>query len=219
MRKLLALTTVILLSQTTFAQKIKVQKVKGNQAVVEFSGGSLKPDQVYELTSREFTDAAQEIVARNYLVALSFSLLNTKSDAPTSVSETDFSLTAKFGWNLGHFEIGPLASYSSDATGSITNSLFKIGAFADFNAISNIPGEVFLYGLGGTGSLGQYEGNGVKRDVMDLFIGPFVKWFPTGSSVAFRIDAGYIYQKQSGGIGSDNTITGLSTNVDILAYF
>ncbi|MGZ3768953.1 MAG: hypothetical protein ACXVCP_05635 [Bdellovibrio sp.] len=219
MQKWIFLSAVLIFSTNAFAQRIKVQKVKGNQAVIEFSGGVLRPDHVYELSPEQFTANNNESESRKYIIAVGLNFHNTKSDAVNSVSQTDIILSAKFGWNLGHFELGPLVSYSSTDNGNLTNSLLKGGAFVDFNAIENLPGEVFLYGLGGTGSYGQYDGGSVKRDVIDFFVGPFVKWFPTGSPVAFRIDGGYVYQKQSGGIGGDLTITGFASNIELLAYF
>ncbi|WP_413942890.1 hypothetical protein [Bdellovibrio sp. HCB-162] len=216
---LLALT-VLTFSSASFAQKIKVRRVKGNQAVIEFSGGSLQSGQVYELAPDEFADSSVSTTSRKYVIALSASLMNTKSDAAGAQNETDLSLTGKFGWNFGSYEFGPLLTYASDQVGSITTTSYKVGGFADYNLISNTPGEAFLYGIGGTASIGQIDGgSGSKRDLMDFFVGPFVKWFPTGSNVGFRLDVGYIYQKQSGGVGSEATISGLASAVGILAYF
>lgn len=219
MKKWLLAYVIFFLTPTSFAQKIKVQKVKGNQAVIEFTSGTLQSGQVYELAPHELSQSYEAESSRNYLLALSFSLLNTKSDTINAENETDISLTGKLGWNYGSFELGPLASFASDSTGSITSNTYKVGAFIDFNVIANAPGEAFLYGIGGTGSLGQLESSGLKRDLIDFFVGPFIKWFPSGNRVGIRIDAGYIYQKQSGGIGTDTTVTGLATNVDILTYF
>lgn len=219
MKKWLLAYAILALSSTSVAQKIKVQKVKGNQAVIEISDGSLEAGRVYELASSNLSELTPDANSRSYLVALSFSLLNTKSDAVNAENDTDIAITGKLGWNLGTFEVGPMGAFASDSSGTITTNTYKLGAFGDFNAISNSPGELFLYGVGGTGSLGQNETLGLKKDLLDFFVGPFVKWFPTGDNVGFRVDAGYIYQRQSGGIGGDNTITGLATNVDLLVYF
>ncbi|MBV2167946.1 MAG: hypothetical protein KUL82_04485 [Bdellovibrio sp.] len=218
MKKWLLVTALLTFSSASFAQKIKVRKVKGNQAVVEFAGGRLEQGQVYELTHDEFSEPSEASSSRKYVVAMSFSLMNTKSDAASAENETDITLAGKFGWNMGTYEVGPLLSYSSDATGSITTTLYRLGGFADYNMIPNISGEAFLYGVGGTGSFGQRDsGSGSKVDIMDFFVGPFMKWFPTGSNVGFRMDAGYIYQKQSG-IG-ESTVSGLNLAAGLMAYF
>lgn len=206
-------------AHTAFAQKIRVRKVKGNQAVVDFSGGSLQTGQVYELSSDEIRSGSSESNARTYGVAVSASISSTKSDASGAQSETDMSLAARFGWNHGTYEYGPLMSYSSNGNGSITTTMYKLGAFGDYNMIANVPGEIFLYGIGGLFDIGQLDsGSGVKRDLMDFFVGPFIKWFPTGSPVGFRFDGGYIYQKQSSS-STSTTISGLDVSAGITAYF
>lgn len=220
MKKWLLVFSILAFSSASFAQKIKVRRVKGNQAVIEFAGGNLQAGQVYELAPDEFSESTVTSSSRKYVTALSLSFMNTKSDAPGASNDTTITLNGKFGWNFGNYELGPLLTYASNQVGSTTISTYKVGGFADYNMISNTPGEAFVYGLGGTASMGQLDGgSGNKRDLMDFFVGPFVKWFPTGSSVGFRIDVGYIYQKQSGGVGGDATVTGLASAVGIVAYF
>lgn len=220
MKRWLLVLAILTFSSASFAQKIKVRRVKGNQAVIEFSGGSLQPGQVHELAPDEFGESSVTSSSRHYVVGVSMSLQNTKSDAAGSENETDIELIGKFGWNFGTYEVGPLATYKSDQVGSITQKTYKFGAFGDFNMIANTPGEAFLYGVGATGSMGQFDsGGGSKRDLMEVFVGPFAKWFPSGSNVGFRVDAGYVYQKQSGGVGGDATVTGLLTSAGLIGYF
>lgn len=204
-------------SSWCFAQKIKVQKVKGNQAIVEFSGGTLQSGQVYELTSEDFSESAPS-PSRKYLVNLDMSLFNTKSDAVGAKSETSYVFSGKLGWNLGSIEVGPSAAYSH-SSGSVTMSNFSVGGFADYNLIANTPGEIFIYGVGGTSSFGQLDADGRTMDILYASVGPFVKWFPTGGSNGFRVDAGYSYQKTSGGTTGDTTTTGLGITVGVSSYF
>ncbi len=223
MRTILVALTVLATTSSAFAQKIKVRKVKGNQAVVEVSSGApLQLGQVYELISPddfgESHTSGTSATSRQYVIGLNFSLYNTKSDA-SSANENSLTLTSKFGWNLGSFELGPLLSYVSTDSGGIARSEMKFGAFGDFNVIPNIPGEVFIYGVGGYASMGQYDGgSGNKSDIMELFGSGFVKWFPTGSTFAVRFDGGYIYKKNSG-TASTATLTGLGLTAGLSAYF
>jgi hypothetical protein len=219
MRKWILLTILLTVSSSSFAQKIKVRRVKGNQAVVEFSGGSLQQGQAYELVQDEFSEGSSSLSRRHYSVAAQFNLTNIKSDAAGSENETDMSFTARVGWNFGQFEVGPLFSYSSDATGNVTVNVIKGGGWADFNMIPNGPGELFVYGLGGYGSFGQSDGAGRSLSLMEFGAMPFVKWFPTGADYGFRLDMGYIYQKQSGGTTGDATISGIGSNAGLIAYF
>ncbi|MFV8258026.1 hypothetical protein ACNQKP_09475 [Bdellovibrio bacteriovorus] len=220
MKKCFLLILLLAFSSSAFAQKIKVRKVKGSQAIIDFSGGSLAPGQVYELAPDEFGDTTMSQSMRRYLIAVSFDLTNTKSDAAGASNETDIAISGRFGWNYATYEFGPLASYAADATGSLTSTLFKFGGWADYNMIANTPGEIFIYGLGGLFDIGQLDnGAGSKRDIMEFFAGPFVKWFPTGSNVGFRLDGGYVYQKQSGGVASDNVVSGLAMQAGLMGYF
>lgn len=213
-------TAGALWSSPALAQKIMVKKVKGKQAVIEFSGRALKAGQSYEVSQDVFEDPSLDAGERNYLVSVSFSLLNTKSDAANSENDTDIFFSGRLGWNLGNFEWGPLVSLTSDTNGATTSTIYQLGGFADYNMITNSPGEIFIYGLGGTGSWGQRQTSGASAlDLLEMFMGPYVKWFPTGNSVGFRFDLGYIYIRQSGGIGSEITTTGLATTAGITAYF
>lgn len=213
------LTVVSALPLQSQAQKIKVRRVKGNQAVVEFSGAPLQPGQAYELVQDEFSEGSSSASNRRYVVSLDFSLTSLKSDAPGSDSDTDMSLSGRFGWNFGQFEIGPLASYASNSTGNVTINVLKAGGWGDFNLIPNIPGEVFVFGVGGYGAFGQSDGGGASLSLMEFGVGPFAKWFPLGSDFGFRIDAGYMYQRQSGGTTGEVTITGFASTVGLLVYF
>lgn len=216
------LTILTVFSSEAWAQKIKVRRVKGNQAVVEFSGGTLKQGQAYELVHDEFAEADSSAGGssnRKYMVNVSFAMSAMKSDAAGSESETDMSLAARFGWNFEQFEIGPWFSYNSDSTGKVTVNVMKAGGWADFNLIPNIPGEIFVFGVGGYGAFGQSEGGTASLSILEFGGGPFVKWFPFATDVGLRADVGYGYQKQSGGTSGDATITGLTSTAGVIAYF
>ncbi|NUN04356.1 MAG: hypothetical protein HUU57_01225 [Bdellovibrio sp.] len=220
MKKWLLTLSLLTFASFAFAQKIKVKRVKGNQAVVEFSGGTLENGQVYELAGDDFvgTDSSTPS-SRNNLLGLRFSFINTKSDAANSQNETDMRLDAQYGWNFGTFEIGPVVTYNSDQSGNVTTTSLVFGGFADYNLIPNMPGEVFVYGLGAQGGFGQSDsGTGQKRDVMLILAGPFAKWFPTGQNFGLRLDLSYMYLKSSGGT-TDTTLTGLAFGAEVVTYF
>lgn len=221
MKKICILLVALLtFSSSAFAQKIKVRRVKGNQAVVEFGGAPLQPGQVYELMAQDdFGDASPSTGGRNYVLGLNFSFSSSKSDAAGANNVTDISLSTRFGWNLGSFELGPVLSYRANDESSFNNTVIKAGVFGDFNVIPNIPGEVFIYGVGSYFVFGQRDnGAGTKGDIMEIFAGPFVKWFFGGSNYAIRFDGGYQFQKISSSSG-DVTLTGLGMTAGIQAYF
>lgn len=220
MKKCFLFILVAAFSSSAFAQKIKVRKVRGNQAIVEFSGGTLNNGQVYELAGDDFGGPSfSGSAARNYVVTGSASITSLKSDASGSSSDSTFSFSGRFGWNLGTLEAGPMLVYKSVSIGSSTTNTMTFGAFGDYNMIANTPGEIFVYGAGGFGTFGQIDGGATKSDTMELFVGPFVKWFPGGNNVSLRFDLGYSYQKTSGGSGTDYTYTGFGGLGGIQAYF
>lgn len=211
-------TLIFTTSSLGFAQKIKVTKVKGNQAVVEFSGSRLQAGQTYDLNSSLLPDVISSL--RKNVISVSASLLNVKADTALAETQTNISLSGKYGWNMGSFEFGPVGSFESNGSQSTTQSSFKMGGFGDYNMISNTPGEVFIYGLGGYAELGQYTASsGAKSDLMEFFAGPFVKWFINGGPFGFRVDGGYLYQGLSGGGLGSRTVTGLAANLGIMVYF
>ncbi|QDK38276.1 hypothetical protein [Bdellovibrio sp. NC01] len=210
-------------SQDAHAQKIKVRKVQGNKAIVEFTG-NLNQGSTYDLISPDEFGGEEASNNRKYVVGVNFAMTNTKADAANSVNITTFNLAARFGWNFGSFEIGPMVGYASTIA-DLTSTTYKLGAFADFNIIPNIPGEAFLYGIGGTGSFGQHDPGSdtvvgdYKYDLFEAFVGPFVKWFPTGGPYGFRLDAGYIYQRQSTNTIGTIAVSGFAGNFGLFAYF
>ncbi|XGC79662.1 hypothetical protein ACES2L_10015 [Bdellovibrio bacteriovorus] len=217
MKKYFMALAIFSFCSATYAQKIKVRKVKGKQAIIEFTGGNLESGRVYELAPDEFGESSVTTSSRNYVVSIEGLIQSLKADTTGAENEMDISLTARFGWNHGSYEFGPLGSYTSDAEGATTTTLISGGGFFDYNLIPNTPGEAFIYGAGATGTFGQYDDGSNASTVMTFFGGVFAKWFPTGSNVGFRIDGGYLYGKLSG--DSSSTTTGFKTSLGLLGYF
>ncbi len=208
---------IFLISSTALGQKFTVNKLKGNQAVIEFTGSQLILGQTYDFSSEELLISSSE--KRNHSISLSLNYSDTKSDTINSTSSSIVNFSTRFGWNSGTFEFGPIGSYSSLSSGGLTSTGFKIGAFADYNFNPNFPGEAFVYGLGAMCSGGIYDpGVGGQTDLLGFSIGPFAKWFPWEGPIGFRFELGYIYENISGALKS-STNTGLGTNIGINAYF
>lgn len=226
MKLWLVIASLMAFSSAAHAQqKIRVKKVKGNSALIESIGGQLTPGMTYDLISPEDMGGDEySSNNRRYSVGLNFFMNNVKSDASGAVNVTNIDTSLRFGWNFGSIEIGPQVSYSTTIA-SVTSTTYKIGAFADYNIIPNIPGEAFLYGLGVVGAFGQHDPGGndvngdLKYDLMDAFVGPFIKWFPTGGPYGFRLDVGYLYERQNTTTQGTLTVTGFSSSAGIFAYF
>ncbi|WP_413557559.1 hypothetical protein [Bdellovibrio sp. HCB209] len=217
-RTIFLITMMTLCSASAYAQKIKVRKVKGNTAIVE-STSPLAPGAVYDLISQDQFGEEDGPANRNYVVGVNLSFSNTKSDAANSKAETAAAFTGRFGWNLATFEVGPLVQFNMTHVNDVTATTWKLGGYGDYNFTPNITGEAFLFGLTGYGAFGNEDrGTGTKFDIVDVFGGLVVKWFPTGTSACFRAEFGYLYERQTV-TGGYNTETGLASSVGIFAYF
>lgn len=212
----------LLISSTCLAQQFKVERVKGNKAVIEYSG-RLIPGQSYSVTGgeEESSDSGSE---RRYVIGGSFDMRNltqNNSVLNTSAKDNAMGLTGRFGWNLGHFEIGPIVGYTnidSEVRGQ-NFSMFSFGAFADYNLTPNIAGESFIFGASGEGSYGSISASsGTSSSVMSGFVSGFGKWFVFGPSTALRLDAGYLYEKTS---SNNVTLTSQGFNIrgGLATYF
>lgn len=221
MKKLIILASV-LMSQTAFAQQIRVQKVKGNKAIVEFSG-DLAPGRTYNLGGSSSSSANTSGSGRSYVIGGSFSYFSgTDSTSVSSISASNstssLNLTARFGWNFETYELGPLFSYQSTSAGSQTTSATSFGGFADYNLSPNRSGETTIFA--GTGELtyGNLSQSSTSGSLMGFFLGGSVKWFGLTNSTALRADLGYDYRKTT--IGSANvTTSGVALRAGISTYF
>lgn len=218
MKQLVLLLALIGLTAQAQAQKIKVRKVKGNQAIVQFTQAApLVPGAVYELSSSDEFDDVH--TGRDHLIGLDLSLksLNVESDSGNA-SKTIFSVNARYGWNFGNFEVGPKIQFDSTDDAGAKSSLLVAGGFGDFNMLPNAEGEAFTYGVGAQGAFGTRTASSIDYNVMDLKLGPFAKWFPYGGSFAIRGDLLYGYQTQSSS-DFDITESGLIFTAGITNYF
>ena len=218
MRKIGLILVALLMTSPSWGQKIKVRKVKGNQAVVDFSGEALQMGQVYELNSGGFADPTSS-GTRDHVIGLQASFQSGKYDSVGAKSITTINLVGRYGWNHGNFEFGPMASYTSDNTLGTTTSTMQGGAFGDYNLVPNSAGEVFVYGAGGLAGFGTRDnGSGSSTSLMSFAAGPFVKWFMLSGSFAIRFDGLYEYDKSSGN-AADTTYSGFKLMAGISSYF
>ena len=218
MKQLVVILALFGLTVQAQAQKIKVRKVKGNQAIVQFTQAApLVTGGVYELSSSDEFDDVH--TGRDRLVGLdlSFKTLNVESDSGNA-SKTVFTMNAKFGWNLGNFEVGPKIQFESADDAGAKTSLLAAGGFGDFNMIPNAEGETFTYGVGAQLAFGTRTSSSVDYNLLDGKLGPFAKWFPYGGTFAIRGDLLYGYQTQSSS-DFDITESGLIFTAGITNYF
>lgn len=205
-----------LLPLTAFGQKIKVKRVKGNSAVIEFSG-RLEQGKSYDIFNDEYSTLPNTGLQKNYSLAGSAEISARRDD--DGVSDNTISIDVRAGLNKVDYEFGPLFNYSSNSYVSTTQA-FLFGGWYDYNMIANTPGEIFIYGFGALAAFGMAENAAsVKQDLMRLNGGMFVKWFPGGGSVGLRFDGGLDMMQASGSDSqSDYTKSGLKLSVGIVGY-
>lgn len=219
MKKYLIYIAILSLMPTiSEAQKIRVKRIKGNNAVVEFSG-SVQEGKTYDIFADDYSEnKSVNMSNKKYLLAGSAEI-SARRDGD-GVSDNHIGIDARAGWNKGEYEFGPLFSFSS--TSYNTNSqVFAVGGWYDYNMIANTQGEIFIYGLGGLLAFGMREGdNDIRQDLIRANLGLFMKWFPLGTNVGFRFDGGYDYEQTSGGSGTlDYTKSGLKISAGFMGYF
>lgn len=213
----------LLISSAAQAQQFKVEKVKGNKAVIEFLGPPLFQGRTYSVGSA--LNESTEGSVRRYVLGGSLDFHNiTRKYSNLSGVEKDnvLHVTARFGWNLGSFEVGPLVGYTnSDSFRNLPSkyTLISFGAFTDYNLTPNTLEAGSLYGVGGELSYGhQSLENNNSVSVLSLFASGFGKWFVFGPSTALRLDLGYSYQTESGGT-TTATSQGFAFRGGVVTYF
>lgn len=188
------------------AQEIRVVKVKGQQAIVDFPKG-VKP--VVGQTLSVGSGSMGGSSSRDNLVAFQASMSFgeeteeiTGSDGATnevSASLTDIALSGRFGWNKGRYEFGPLVEFGYQQEESLDTITLKLGGFFDFNINPNDGSRAFLFGPTAEAYAG-YESRSLSNGASDqtgplfgAYVGGFIKQFVMSDTVALRGDVGLQY--------------------------
>lgn len=225
------------LSLPAYAQNVRVTKVSGKKAiVVRESGPPLKVGMLLTGGGDEFNESdldsnvatgrsSKSMGSRTNTIGGSASLSTTSnSSSGTKTSGTAINLSAYYGWNKKIMEYGPRFNLrrTSSTVGSTSSSstAFGLGGFFDYNFSPNVPGKEMLYAAGATLDYlsASTSGGGSSASTIDFFIGPALKWFPLGNSVALRADAGLDYARTSANSVS-STATTFLVRAGLQVYF
>jgi len=204
------------------AQQFKVEKVKGNKAVIEFSGGNLSAGRNYSFGgSSSEGDGGATGGARRYVIGGNFDLqyltYSSTALAGTATKDNLIGLLGRFGWNFESSEIGFILGYANTETSTTSYSLIKAGGFYDYNLTQNRAGKNSVYGVGAEASYGSIT-SAAGGSVLGVYASAFAKWFVFGPSTALRVDLGYSYDK--GTYTSYSTTTqGLAVRGGLATYF
>jgi len=213
------LGSLLLLSAgTANAETVRVEKVKGNQALIRLPQGMrVESGQELQVGKSSRMPAGKGSEGRDHKIGGSAEISSLSSaNGTTSTSSTTIGVTGTYGWNTGTWEYGPQFSLvMMSATTSAT--FYSVGGFIDYNLTANTPEVDFLWGAGGSASMSSTSGSGTSSSGMNFFAGGFNKWFPLSHTVSLRTDLGLSYSQSGSTVKT--TQTGLLGKAGFEVYF
>lgn len=215
--------TFLLFPTHAVAEKIKVKKIKGNQAVIETSS-PLEEGQTYELNTESFSQdvdyKSNVLLSRRNSLTLGAQLDFLRAD---TTQRNRFSLQVRYGWNFSTLEVGTFAEATSLDEGAGATTTILGGGYFDYNLIPNRDPKKMISGvffLGGIGSTTYPSGSSAGGSVSTLLtnLGGFVSYFIGSSSTALRGE-GYVTFQQVNTTIQQNTLTGVGARGLLVFYY
>lgn len=204
------------------AERVKVKRVKGNNAIIE-STVPLEEGQTYQLlpdSISEDVDYTSGVAKpRDNSLTLGTQLDFLKSD---TMESTNFSLQARYGWNFSTFEVGGVLGVDMQDAGSGATTTILAGGYVDYNLVANRPPHNAVYGpfvLAAFGST-QYPSSatGGSSTLLQANAGGFLSYFLSGTSTALRAEVYGVYQ-QVNTDAAQTSVTGGGARGLLLFYF
>lgn len=214
MKKYFAVFAILLACNPSFAQRFKVQKVKGNKAIIE-SSTPLEEGRTYTLTPNKISEDVDYSLeghkSRKNSIALGGSVDSLSSGGTSS---TTISFDGKYGWNFTTLEGGPFLRFVSvDSSNS-----YLLGGYIDYNFQPNRDGVSSVLGVTGNAAFGSTASSGSSSQLISAFTGGTWKWFVFNSSGAIRTDFGF-KTAQTKLSSSTTTSSGLVASFALAFYF
>lgn len=209
------------------AQNMVVTKVKGNTALVKFSGAPLTVGQRISASGDDgmTTSSGSGDSSRKTIIGVSGEFYSEKTSVSASgVSATNTSnlltLTGRYGWNAETMEYGFIAALGNSDNGSGSTLSYGGGGFFDYNFQPNRPGQQMIWAVGGLAEylLASPPNGATGSSTIRLFPSGVFNWFPLGTSTGLRLDFGYEYDQTSQG-QTKSTLTGLHALAGFVVYF
>ncbi len=201
---------------------IKVKKVKGKMALVEFQGPLMNGEN-YTLVSSNAAAGELKTGPRKYRLGLTFnfSSLKTKTSS-VEYNPSELTINSDFGWNFEHYELGPILGYSSVSTGfGGSTTYLTVGGFYDYNFTENKIPAPYLFGAGvkltyvniapASGSTGLF--------LAAIYPNVFWKWWAFGQTTAFKMDVGFDIESGKDSASSSTSTNGFKSTGALLFYF
>lgn len=216
------LLLLMLVSEPLFAEKIKVKKIKGTQAVIE-TITPLEEGQTYELIteplSQDVDYKSSVLLSRRNSLTIGGQLDFLRSD---SLSQNQLSLQARYGWNFSTLEVGVFFEATSKDQGAGATTTMLGGGYFDYNLIPNRDPKKIIYGpfvLVGIGSISYPSSTaGGSVSTLQTNFGGFFSYFVGTSTTALRGELYGTYQ-QVNTTAQQSALTGLGARGLLVFYF
>lgn len=216
------LVMLMFVTEPLKAEKIKVKKVKGTQAVIE-TVSPLEEGQTYELVSDPISQdvdyKSSVLLSRRNSLTIGGQLDFLRSD---SLSQNRLSLQARYGWNFSTLEVGAFFEATSLDQGAGATTTMLGGGYFDYNLIPNrdpkkiIYGPFALIGIGSTSYPSSTAGGSVST--LQTNFGGFFSYFIGTSTTALRGELYGTYQ-QVNTTAQQSSLTGLGARGLLVFYF
>ena len=211
-----------LISTSASAASFTVKKTKGNSSVIE-SSTPLIPGETYIIQSSKQKGLISEDVTyprSNRSRENSFSGgIDSSFFKSDQLQEHMIDLEGRYGWNFGDYELGPLMHIQLLDEGAGFNTDIYLGGYFDYNLVSNVASEDFIYGLTAQGYGGNREfTNGASSQIFAFGGGGYLSWFLIRSTTALRIE-GLVQQKKIATSVASSNVLGFTGKMLLSFYF
>lgn len=207
------------LIQKSLAATFTVRKVKGKQAVIDYTGPLLESGKTYSIGQSDSSGRNENRSHFALLREISFSNLSSTTGNLSSGKVNRFSLIFGYGWNQESFEYAPLIGVTTLDAGNGATTVFSLGGIFDYNFQNNIPGNDSIWAL--STELGYAKTNSANGSDSPVTTQAYAsgawKWFTFGHSTCLRFDLGYQYSKTSG--TTETTTSGVAAKGSFAVYF
>jgi hypothetical protein len=202
--------------------RIKVKKVKGHMALVQFQG-EVTEGENYMLIGSDQSEANLKSGPREHRLGLNFNFNSLKNKTATVDSNpSELTITGDYGWNFGQHEVGPVFGYSSVNSGfGGATTYLTLGLFYDYNFTENKEPTIYLFGASiratysnitsAAGATGLYTSS--------VFPSIFWKWWAFTQSTAIRFDLGFYAENARIATATDSSSTGFKSTGALLFYY
>lgn len=218
---ILSILTATTISTPVLAATFTVKKTKGNSSVIE-SSVPLIPGETYTIqSSKQSGLISEDVVYRsNRSRENSFSGgIDTSFFKSDTLQEHQIDVEARYGWNFGQYEIGPLVHINLLDEGAGFNTDFSLGGYFDYNFNENVANEDSVLGLTVQGYGGNREfTNGASSQIFAFGGGGFYTWYLMRSSTALRFE-GLVENKKIATSTTSSSVFGFSGRMLLAFYF